>query len=37
MADGLLDLGVETASGRRAHDEEYDDREIAIWKQGVTP
>ena len=35
-ADRLLELVVETASGRRARNEVNDEREIAIWKQGVT-
>ena len=35
-ADRLLDLVVDTASGRRARNEINDEREIAIWKQGVT-
>ena len=35
-AERLLDLVVETASGRRARNELNGEREIAIWKQGVT-
>jgi altronate hydrolase len=35
-ADRLLDLVVETASGRQARNEANGEREIAIWKQGVT-
>lgn len=36
VADRLLDLVIETASGRRTRSEENGEREIAIWKQGVT-
>jgi altronate hydrolase len=36
MATALFDLVLETASGRRARNEINDEREIAIWKQGVT-
>lgn len=32
----LLELVLETASGRRSRNEINDEREIAIWKQGVT-
>jgi altronate hydrolase len=35
-ADRLLDLVLETASGRQARNEANGEREIAIWKQGVT-
>ena len=35
-ADRLLDLVLATASGRHAHNEINGEREIAIWKQGVT-
>ena len=35
-ADGLLDLVLATASGRHARNETNGEREIAIWKQGVT-
>lgn len=34
--DELLDLVIETASGRPARNEQNGEREIAIWKQGVT-
>jgi altronate hydrolase len=36
LADRLLDLVIETASGRPARNEINGEREIAIWKQGVT-
>jgi altronate hydrolase len=36
LATALFDLVLETASGRRARNELNDEREIAIWKQGVT-
>jgi altronate hydrolase len=35
-ADALFDLVLETASGRPAKNERNDEREIAIWKTGVT-
>lgn len=35
-ADSLLDLVLATASGRLARNETNGEREIAIWKQGVT-
>jgi altronate hydrolase len=35
-ADRLLDLVLATASGRQARNETNGEREIAIWKQGVT-
>ncbi len=35
-ADDLLDLIIETASGRQTRAEENGEREIAIWKNGVT-
>jgi len=35
-ADSLVDLVIETASGRQARNELNGEREIAIWKQGVT-
>ena len=35
-ADSLLDLVLATASGRHARNETNGEREIAIWKQGVT-
>ena len=35
-ADRLLDLVLATASGRRARNETNGERDIAIWKQGVT-
>jgi len=34
--DELLDLVIETASGKPARNEQNGEREIAIWKQGVT-
>jgi altronate hydrolase len=34
--DALLQLVIDTASGRRARNELNDEREIAIWKDGVT-
>lgn len=36
MADRLLDLVIETASGRPSRAEINGEREIAIWKDGVT-
>jgi len=36
LATALFDLVLATASGRRARNEINDEREIAIWKQGVT-
>lgn len=36
LADKLLDLVLEVASGRQARNEEHGYREIAIWKEGVT-
>ncbi|ALL13209.1 UxaA family hydrolase [Caulobacter henricii] len=35
-ADALMDLVVETASGKRTKTEANGEREIAIWKSGVT-
>ncbi|WP_203291363.1 UxaA family hydrolase [Maricaulis parjimensis] len=35
-ADRLWQLILDTASGRRARNELYDEREIALWKGGVT-
>jgi altronate hydrolase len=35
-ADALLELVIETASGRRARNEINEEREIALWKSGVT-
>jgi altronate hydrolase len=35
-ADKLFDLVLDTASGRRARNEINDEREIALWKSGVT-
>ncbi len=35
-ADELYELVLATASGRRTRNEHNDEREIAIWKQGVT-
>jgi altronate hydrolase len=35
-ASALFDLVIETASGRPANNERNDEREIAIWKGGVT-
>ncbi|AGP41779.1 altronate hydrolase [Sorangium cellulosum So0157-2] len=35
-ADGLMDLVLATASGRKTRAEENDEREIALWKRGVT-
>jgi altronate hydrolase len=35
-AEALLDLVIETASGRRTRAEENDEREIALWKRGIT-
>jgi altronate hydrolase len=35
-ANALFDLVLETASGRPANNERNDEREIAIWKGGVT-
>jgi altronate hydrolase len=32
----LLDCVLETASGRRTRNEANDEREIAVWKDGVT-
>jgi altronate hydrolase len=36
LEDELLDLIVATASGRPARNELNEEREIAIWKDGVT-
>lgn len=36
LEDELLDLIVATASGQRARNELNEEREIAIWKDGVT-
>jgi altronate hydrolase len=36
VADELLDLIIATASGQSARNELNDEREIAIWKNGVT-
>lgn len=36
VADELLDLIIATASGQSARNEINDEREIAIWKNGVT-
>jgi altronate hydrolase len=36
VADGLFDLLLRTASGEPARNELNDEREIAIWKGGVT-
>jgi altronate hydrolase len=36
LEERLLELVLETASGRRARNESNDEREIAIWKDGVT-
>jgi len=36
VGERLLELVLATASGRRARNEENGEREIAIWKQGVT-
>jgi altronate hydrolase len=36
LTTALFDLVLETASGRRTRNELNDEREIAIWKQGVT-
>ncbi len=35
-ADALMDLILKTASGQPACNEKNDEREIAIWKNGVT-
>ena len=35
-ADRLWQLILDTASGRHARNELYDEREIALWKGGVT-
>jgi altronate hydrolase len=35
-ADGLMDLVLATASGRETRSEENGEREIALWKRGVT-
>lgn len=35
-ADGLLDLILKTASGQLSNNEKNEEREIAIWKNGVT-
>jgi altronate hydrolase len=35
-ADELLQLVIDTASGKPARNEQNDEREIAIWKGGVT-
>ncbi len=35
-ADELLSLVIETASGKRARNEINEEREIALWKSGVT-
>jgi altronate hydrolase len=35
-ADRLLQLVIDTASGRKARNEINDEREISIWKSGVT-
>ena len=35
-ADALMDLVVETASGKATKAEINGEREIAIWKSGVT-
>jgi altronate hydrolase len=35
-ADGLMDLILEVASGKQANNEINEEREIAIWKNGVT-
>ena len=35
-ARSLLQLIIETASGKSARNELNDEREIAIWKTGVT-
>ena len=35
-ADELMDLVLATASGQAARNEANDEREIAIWKGGVT-
>lgn len=35
-ADDLMDLIIKTASGQPACNEKNDEREIAIWKNGVT-
>lgn len=35
-ADELLALVIDTASGKPARNEQNDEREIAIWKDGVT-
>lgn len=36
LADQLLELVLEVASGKQTRNEEYGYREIAIWKEGVT-
>jgi altronate hydrolase len=36
IADDLMDLIIKTASGQPACNEKNDEREIAIWKNGVT-
>jgi altronate hydrolase len=35
-ADALMDLVLATASGRETRSEENGEREIALWKRGVT-
>ena len=35
-AERLWRLILDTASGRHARNELYDEREIALWKGGVT-
>ncbi|MBS7458165.1 UxaA family hydrolase [Coralloluteibacterium stylophorae] len=36
VADDLMDLVLATASGRQANNERNGEREIALWKNGVT-
>ena len=36
LADRLLELVLEVASGKQTRNEEHGYREIAIWKEGVT-
>jgi len=36
LGDELLGLILDTASGRKARNEDNEEREIAIWKDGVT-
>ena len=36
VADDLLDLVIATASGKPARNEINEEREIALWKSGVT-